>query len=116
MLGLGLGASETEAFWQEFLRSFIQRGLLGVQLVTSDAHEGVNAAIAQVLSGTSWQRCRIHFMRNVLAHVPHGDQAMVAAALRTIYTQPNQEAAKRQLQAVYDAMQSRWLNAAQIVF
>ena len=54
-------------------------------------------------------------MRNVLAHVPHGDQAMVAAALRTIYAQPNQEAAKRQLQAVYDAMQPRWLNAAQIL-
>jgi transposase-like protein len=86
-----------------------------VQLVTSDAHEGLKAAIAQVLTGTSWQRCRVHFMRNVLAHVPHGDQAMVAAALRTIYAQPNQEAAKRQLQAVYDAMQPRWLNAAQIL-
>lgn len=115
LLGFGLGASETEAFWQEFLRSLVQRGLQGVQLVTSDAHEGLKAAIAQVLSGASWQRCRVHFMRNILAHVPRGDQAMVAAALRTIYAQPNQEAARRQLRAVYDAMQPRWPNAAEVL-
>ena len=115
MLGFGLGASETEAFWQEFLRSLVKRGLKGVQLVTSDAHEGLKAAIAQVLSGASWQRCRVHFMRNILSHVPHGDQAIVAAALRTIYAQPNQDAARRQLRAVYEAMQTRWQNAAQLL-
>lgn len=115
VLGFALGASETEAFWLEFLRSLVARGLNGVQLVTSDAHEGLKAAIAQVLSGASWQRCRVHFMRNLLCHVPRGDQAMVAAALRTIFAQPTQEAARRQLCAVYEAMRSRWPKAAQVL-
>ncbi len=115
VLGFGLGGSETEAFWLEFLRSLVQRGLTGVQLVISDAHEGLKAAIAQVLSGASWQRCRVHFMRNLLCHVPRGDQAMVAAALRTIFAQPSQEAARRQLRAVYEAMVTRWPKAADVL-
>ena len=115
VLGFALGANETAAFWLEFLRSLVQRGLQGVQLVISDAHEGLKAAIAQVLSGASWQRCRVHFMRNLLCHVPRGDQAMVAAALRTIFAQPNQEAAHRQLQVVYEAMLDRWPKAAQVL-
>lgn len=115
VLGFALGASETEAFWSEFLRSLVQRGLAGVQLVVSDAHEGLKAAIAQVLTGCSWQRCRVHFMRNLLCHVPRGDQAMVAAALRTIFAQPNQAAARRQLRAVYEALLPRWPKAAQVL-
>jgi transposase-like protein len=115
LLGFELGGSETEAFWVEFLRFLVQRGLKGVQLVISDAHEGLKAAIAQVLSGTSWQRCRVHFMRNLLSHVPRGDQAMMAAALRTIFAQPDQTAAHRQLTAVYDAMVIRWPKAAEIL-
>ncbi|HOE71236.1 MAG TPA: IS256 family transposase [Brevefilum sp.] len=115
VLGFSLGASETEAFWLEFLRSLIGRGLEGVQLVISDAHEGLKAAIAQVLSGASWQRCRVHFTRNLLSHIPRGDQAMVAAALRTIFAQPDQEAAGRQLQAVYEAMVTRWPKAAEVL-
>ena len=115
LLGFALGASETEVFWQEFLRSLLGRGLQGVQLVISDAHEGLKAAIAQVLSGASWQRCRVHFMRNLLSHVPRGDQSIVAAALRTIFAQPSQAAASRQLQAVYEAMLSRWPQAAQVL-
>ncbi|MFZ3079947.1 MAG: IS256 family transposase [Bellilinea sp.] len=115
VLGFSLGASETEAFWLEFLRSLVGRGLSGVQLVTSDAHEGLKAAIGHVLSGASWQRCRGHFMRNLLCHVPRGDQAMVAAALRTVFAQPNQEAARRQLRAVYEAMLPRWPKAAQVL-
>jgi putative transposase len=115
LLGFALGASETEAFWQEFLRTLVQRGLQGVQLVISDAHEGLKKAIGEVLSGASWQRCRVHSMRNLLAHVPRGDQAMVAAALRTIYAQPNQEAARRQLCAVYEAMAPRWSRAAEVL-
>ncbi len=114
VLGFGLGGSETEAFWLEFLRSLVQRGLTGVQLVISDAHEGLKAAIAQVLSGASWQRWRVHFMRNLLCHIPRGDQAMVAAALRTIFAQPSQEAARRQLRAVYEAMVTRWPKAADV--
>jgi transposase-like protein len=115
VLGFALGASESEAFWLEFLRSLVRRGLNGVQLVTSDAHEGLKAAIGQVLSGASWQRCRVHFMRNLLCHVPRGDQAMVAAALRTVFAQPHQEAAHRQLRAVYEAMLPRWPKAAQVL-
>lgn len=115
LLGFELGGSETEAFWLEFLRSLVQRGLKGVQLVISDAHEGLKAAIAQVLSGASWQRCRVHFMRNLLSHIPRGDQAMVAAALRTIFAQPDQEAARRQLRVVYDAMVVRWPKAAEVL-
>lgn len=115
VLGFSLGASETEAFWLEFLRSLIGRGLEGVELVISDAHEGLKAAIAQVLSGASWQRCRVHFTRNLLSHIPRGDQAMVAAALRTIFAQPDQEAAGRQLQAVYEAMVTRWPKASEVL-
>jgi putative transposase len=115
VLGFDLGSSETEAFWLEFLRSLVKRGLKGVQLVISDAHEGLKAAIAQVLSGASWQRCRVHFMRNLLCHVPRGDQAIVAAALRTVFAQPNQDAARRQLRAVYDAMVPRWPKAAEVL-
>lgn len=115
LLGFELGSSETEAFWLEFLRSLVQRGLKGVQLVVSDAHEGLKAAIAQVLSGASWQRCRVHFMRNLLSHIPRGDQAMVTAALRTIFAQPDQEAARGQLRVVYDAMVVRWPKAAEVL-
>jgi transposase-like protein len=97
ILGLTLGASEEYAFWLDFLRSLARRGLRGVELVTSDAHEGLKAAIQQVLSGATWQRCRVHFMRNVLAHIPKGSKSVVAAALRTIFAQPDREAAGQQL-------------------
>jgi transposase-like protein len=106
VLGFAVGGSETEAFWQEFLRSLVGRGLNGVQRVISDAHEGLKAAIAQILSGASGQRCRVHFMRNLPCHIPRGDQAM-AAALRTMFAQPHQVAARRQLQVVSKAMLSR---------
>jgi putative transposase len=93
----------------------VQRGLAGVQLVISDAHHGLRRAILEVLSGASWQRCRVHFMRNVLAHIPKGDKAMVAAALRTIFTQPTPEAARAQLSEVVRAMQPRWPRASQLL-
>ena len=78
ILGLGLGQSEAATFWIEFLRSLARRGLKGVKLVISDAHEGLKAAIAQVLSAT-WQRCRVHFMRSLLCHVPKDQQSVVSA-------------------------------------
>ncbi len=115
VLGFALEASETEAFRQEFLRSLVGRGLNGVQLVISDAHEGLKAAMAQVLSGASWQRCRVHFVRNLLCRVPRGDQAIVAVPLRTIFAQPDQVAARRQLRIVYEAMLPRWPKAAQVL-
>ena len=115
VLGLALGGSEAAAFWQEFLRGLVRRGLKGVRLVISDSHEGLKAALRQVLSGATWQRCRVHFARNLLAHVPKGDKAMVAAALRTIFAQPNREAASQQLQVVAQAMKPRWPRAAQML-
>jgi transposase-like protein len=115
VLGLAVGVSEDEAFWQEFLRSLVRRGLKGVQLVISDAHEGLKAAISQVLTGASWQRCRVHFMRNVLSHVPQADKSLVAAALRTIFAQPHRAAAGQQLAEVVQSMAGRWPKAAQLL-
>jgi putative transposase len=115
VLGFALGASEEEAFWLDFLRSLVRRGLKGVQLVTSDAHEGLKKALGQVLAGASWQRCRVHFMRNLLAHVPRGDKSMVAAALRTIFAQPDRQAAGIQLAEAVQAMQRRWPKAAELL-
>jgi putative transposase len=88
VLGLDVGDSEDGAFWTAFLRSLKARGLTGVQLVVSDAHTGLKAAIGAVMAGASWQRCRVHFLRNVLARVPRGSAEMVAAAIRTIFAQP----------------------------
>jgi transposase-like protein len=115
VLGFALGASEEEAFWLDFLGSLVRRGLKGVQLVTSDAHEGLKKAMGQVLAGVSWQRCRVHFMRNLLAHVPRGDKSMVASALRTIFAQPDRQAAGVQLAEAVQAMQRRWPKAAELL-
>lgn len=115
VLGVEVGASEEAAFWTSFLRSLVARGLSGVELVISDAHEGLKQAIATVLNGASWQRCRVHTMRNVLAHVPQQDKAIVAAAIRTIFAQPNQAAAKAQLHEVVQSLQTRWPKAASVL-
>ncbi len=85
ILGFDIGLSEEAAFWAAFLRDLVARGLRGVQLVISDAHTGLQAAIRQVLQGASWQRCRVHFMRNLLVHVPKPAQTMVSALVRTIF-------------------------------
>ncbi len=90
VLGLACGPAETEAFWTQFLRSLAKRGLSGVRLVTSDAHEGLKNAAAKVF-GAAWQRCRVHFMRNALAHVPKHHHQMVAAVIRTAFVQPSRE-------------------------
>ena len=89
VLGFDVGDSEDGAFWTSFLRSLKARGLAGVQLVISDAHEGLKGAIASVLLGAAWQRCKVHFMRNVLAQIPKGNSEMVLAAIRTIFAQPD---------------------------
>ena len=70
VLGFAVGQAESEAFWKEFLRSLVRRGLEGVQLVVSDAHEGLKSAISAVLLDAAWQRCRVHTMRSILTHVP----------------------------------------------
>jgi putative transposase len=97
VLGFAVGDSEDGAFWTAFLRSLKARGLGGVQLVVSDAHTGLKQAIGAVLIGSSWQRCRVHFLRNVLAQVPKGSAEMVAAAIRTIFAQPKADMVRDQL-------------------
>ena len=100
VLGFAVGDSEDGAFWTSFLRSLKARGLAGTQLVISDAHTGLKQAIAAVMIGAAWQRCRVHFMRNVLAQVPKGSQEMVAAAIRTIFAQPDAEHVRDQLDVI----------------
>jgi len=100
VLGFAVGDSEDGAFWTAFLRTLKARGLTGVQLVISDAHQGLKTAIAAVLLGASWQRCRVHFMRNVLAQVPKGNAEMVAAAIRTIFAQPDAAHVREQLDVI----------------
>ena len=100
VLGLAVGDSEDKAFWTAFLRSLRARGLTGVRLVISDAHQGLKGAIEAVMSGAAWQRCRVHFLRNVLARVPRGSAEMVAAAVRTIFAQPDAAAVAEQLDSI----------------
>jgi putative transposase len=100
VLGLAVGDSEDKAFWTTFLRSLRARGLSGVRLVISDAHEGLRASVEAVMLGAGWQRCRVHFMRNVLAKVPRGSAEMVAAAVRTIFAQPDAAAVADQLDSI----------------
>lgn len=104
VLGLSVGDSEDGAFWTQFLRSLRARGLSGVRLVISDAHAGLKQAITAVMAGAAWQRCRVHFMRNVLSRVPKGSQEMVAAAIRTIFAQPDATAVKEQLASIADKL------------
>jgi putative transposase len=97
VLGFAVGDSEDGAFWTQFLRTLKARGLGGVKLVISDAHTGLKQAIDAVLIGSAWQRCRVHFLRNVLAQVPKGSAEMVAAAIRTIFAQPKADMVTDQL-------------------
>lgn len=97
VLGLEVGDSEDGAFWTAFLRSLRARGLKGACLVISDAHEGLKQAIAAVMIGAAWQRCRVHFARNAISQVPRGSVEMVAAAIRTIFNQPTASECSAQL-------------------
>jgi len=107
ILGIDVGSSEDRSFWTAFLRSLVKRGLTGVRLVISDAHEGLKQAIKTVLSGAAWQRCRVHFMRNLLARVPQTLREPVAAIVRTIFAQPDHASALGQLQKVADGLRKR---------
>ena len=107
IVGLHIGPSEAEPFWTTFLRDLAKRGLKGVKLVISDAHEGLKNAITRVV-GATWQRCRVHFMRNALAHVPKGQTTMVAAAIRQIFLQPSHAAAVQSWRHVADQLGARW--------
>jgi transposase-like protein len=95
VLGMDIGPSEAETFWTEFLRKLRRRGLRGVKLVVSDAHEGIKAAIAKLINAT-WQRCRVHTMRNALAHAGKSSRRVVSAFMATAFAQDSADAAKAQ--------------------
>ncbi len=115
VLGLDVFAGETEAAWLDFLRSLINRGLSGVQLVTSDAHPGLVSAIQTTLPGSSWQRCRTHFMTNLLAKVDKSARAFVATLVRTIFLQPDARSVWNRFWIVVEQLEPRFPEAAQLL-
>ncbi len=112
VLGLDCGASEDGAFWLAFLRALAARGLSGVQLVISDAHQGLKDAIAAVFAGAAWQRCRTHFARNLLTRVPKSAQPFVATVVRSIFDQPSAEDVRAQHARVVEQLGPRFPQAA----
>jgi putative transposase len=106
VLGMDIGPSEAETFWTAFLRKLTRRGLGGVKLVISDAHEGIKAAVSKILTAT-WQRCRVHFMRNVLAHAGRSGRRVVSAFIATAFAQDDVELARAQWRRVADQLRPR---------
>ena len=106
IVGLHIGPSEAETFWTAFLRKLARRGLRGVKLVVSDAHEGIKLAVTKVLSAT-WQRCRVHFMRNALAHAGRSGRRVVSAFIATAFAQDDADAAKAQWRRVADQLRPK---------
>ncbi len=115
ILGLDVVTTEDGTAWTAFLRDLVARGLTGVAIVSSDAHEGLKAAIAAVLPGASWQRCRTHFMRNLLTRVPKSAQPFVATMVRTIFAQPDADTTWAQLRRVLDDLAPRFPAAAALL-
>jgi len=115
IVGLDVGTSENGAFWLSFLRSLVARGLAGVELVISDAHQGLRDAIATVFAGANWQRCRTHFRTNLLTRVPKKAQPWVATMVRTIYQQPSAEEVHAQLERVSDQLSDRFHDASSML-
>ena len=107
VLGMAVGPSEAEPFWTGFLRSLMRRGLRGVKLVISDSHEGIKAACGKVLKA-SWQRCRVHFIRNALAHAGKGQRQMVLALINTVFAQEDQKSAVAQWRVVADQLRAKF--------
>lgn len=112
VLGCAVGDSEDGAFWTSFLRSLRARGLGGVRLVISDQHLGLKAAVDAVMVGSAWQRCRVHFMRNVLARVKRGSVHMVVAAIQTIFAQPDQAAVRDQFERIVATLSPQFEDVA----
>lgn len=108
VLGLEVTNSEQLEHWRTFLQELVARGVRGVKLVTSDAHRGLKQAIQEVFIGAGWQRCRVHFLRNLLVHVPKGAQAMVGATVRPIFNQSSRSEAQEQLKQVCGVLQGRF--------
>jgi putative transposase len=114
ILGLAVGPSEAEPFWADFLRSLTRRGLRGVKLVISDAHLGLKAAAAKVFKAT-WQRCRVHFVRNALAYAGKGQRQMVLALINTAFAQETAESAHQQWRAVAEQFRAKFPKLAQFL-
>jgi putative transposase len=114
IVGLGIGPSEAETFWAGFLKTLVKRGLKGVKLVISDAHEGLKAATQRVI-GATWQRCRVHFMRNALAYVAKGQHTVVAAAIRQAFIQPDRESAGQVWRHVADQLRGKFEKLARLM-
>src|SRR5262249_46281293 len=114
IVGLGLGPSEAEPFWSGFLKGLVRRGLKGVKLVISDAHDGLRHAISRVL-GATWQRCRVPWIRTALAHVRKGQPTRVAAALRQAFVHADTEAAHQTWRHVANQLRSRWPKLAALI-
>ncbi len=112
ILGLGLITAESGAGWTAFLRDLVARGLSGVALVTSDAHEGLTDAIGATLQGAAWQRCRTHFMRNLLTRVPKAAQAFVATLVRSIFAQPDAASVRAQHARIVEQLAAKFPDAA----
>lgn len=115
VLGFDVGPSEDGQFWIQFLRGLVARGLTGVQLVISDSHQGLKGAIAAVLQGASWQRCRVHFLRNVLGLVQKSAAQMVAATIRTVFVQPDATSARETWRKVADSLRLRFPRVAELL-
>src|SRR3989442_7660873 len=114
-LGLDVVTAEDGAAWLAFLRSLVARGLAGVHLVTSDAHPALVDAIAATLPGAAWQRCRTHFMRNLLTRVPKAAQGFVATMVRTIFAQPDAATVREQHARIVDHLATRFPEAAALL-
>jgi transposase-like protein len=114
VLGMDIGASEAEPFWTDFLRKLTRRGLRGVKLVISDGHEGIKAAVAKVLHAT-WQRCRVHFMRNALAHASRQGRRVASAFIATAFAQDDAEAARVQWRKVADQLRPKVAKLAKLM-
>jgi putative transposase len=115
VVGVDVGPAEDLEFWRAFLRQLVSRGPRGVRLVTSDSHLGLKQAVSEVLVGATWQRCRVHFMRNALATVPKVAQQMVAATLRTIFAQPDLVAAKDTTERICRLFEKRYPKLVEVL-
>jgi putative transposase len=114
-LGLDVVTPEDGTAWLAFLCSLVARGLAGVKLVTSDAHPGLVDAIAAALPGASWQRCRTHFMRNLLTRVPKSAQSFAATIVRTIFAQPDADSVREQHRRIVAQLEGRFPEAAALL-
>ena len=114
VLGMAVNPSEAETFWSDFLRSLTRRGLRGVKLVISDSHEGLKSAAAKVL-GATWQRCKVHFLRNALAHAGKGQRQMVLAAINTVFAQDSFDSAIAQWRVVADQLRPKFQKLSEMM-